>query len=137
MNLRIVTKGVYALLGTLYVLAGVGAMVLPLGWVSSSWAGPDAVAVYAAAAPDSYVNHLTQEFGTLAIAVGFVMLWQALQTEPSRSLHWLLTFYLLLDASIHWFGPQGVIGSLQRGVINSIPPLAFLCLGLLRRKGQT
>jgi hypothetical protein len=134
-NLRIVTKIVYALLGALYVLAGVGAMVLPLGWVSSSWAGPDAVPVYAAAAPHSYVNHLTQEFGTIAIAVGFVMLWQAAQKEPSRSLHWLLTLYLILDASIHWVGPQGVIGSLQRGVINSIPPLVFLIVGGLRTWG--
>ena len=126
-----VIRGVYALLGVLYVLAGIGAMVLPLGWVSTSWAGPEAVAPYAAAAPDSYLNHLTQEFGTLAIAVGFVFLWQARRLEPSRSLHWLLTLYLVLDASIHWVGPQGIIGSLQRGVINSIPPLLFLFLGLM------
>ena len=137
MNLRIVTKGVYALFGALYVLVGAGAMVLPLGWVSAEWLGPAVASIYAAAAPDSYLNHQTQEFGTLAIAVGFVMLWQARQAEPSRSLHWLLTLYLIRDASIHWVGPQGVIGSPQRGVINSIPPLAFLCLGLLRRKGQT
>ena len=131
MNLRVVIRGVYALLGVLYVLAGVGAMVLPLGWVSSSWAGPDAVLPYATAAPDSYLNHLTQEFGTLAIAVGFVFLWQARRSEPSRNLHWLLTVYLMLDSLIHWVGPQGPIGSLQRGVTNSIPPLLFLILGLL------
>jgi hypothetical protein len=29
-------------------------------------------------------------------------------------------------------GPQGVIGSLQRGVINSVPPLVFLIVGVLR-----
>ena len=69
-------------------------MVLPLGWVSPRWAGDEAVPVYAAAAPESYVNHLTQEFGTLAIAVGFVFLWQARRAEHSRSLHWLLTLYL-------------------------------------------
>ena len=131
MNLRAVIRAVYTLLGVLYVLAGIGAMVLPLGWVSTSWAGPDAVAPYATAAPESYINHLTQEFGTLAIVVGFVFLWQARRSEPSRSLHWLLTLYLMLDATIHWFGPQGVIGSLKRGVTNSVPPLVFLILGLL------
>ena len=136
MGLRVITKAIYALLGVLYVLAGAGAMVLPLGWVSAAWAGPDAVAPYAAAAPESYLNHLTQEFGTLAIAVGFVMLWQARQSQPSRSLHWLLTLYLMLDASIHWVGPQGLIGSLQRGVINSIPPLLFLILGLLWQRAD-
>ena len=137
MNLRLLTKTVYGLLGMLYVLAGAGAMVLPLGWVLPSWAGDDAVPVYAAASPDSYVNHLTQEFGTLAIAVGLVFLWQARRVEPSRSLHWLLTFYLMLDASIHWVGPQGVIGSLQRGLINSTPPLVFLILGLLWKSRRT
>jgi hypothetical protein len=137
-NLRIVTKGVYALLGTLYVLVGIGAMVLPLGWVSAEWLGPEVAASYAASVPDSYLNHQTQEFGTLAIAVGFVMLWQARQMEPSRSLHWLLTIYLMLDASIHWVGPQGVIGSLQRGVINSMPPLLFVILGVLHeRRGRS
>jgi len=136
-SLQWVTRVVYALLGGLYVLVGAGAMVLPLGWVSPGWAGPDAVAPYAAAAPESYLNHLTQEFGTLAIAVGFVMLWQARQAQPSRSLHWLLTLYLMLDASIHWVGPQGIIGSLQRGVINSTPPLLFLILGVLWSRGRT
>jgi hypothetical protein len=135
-SLRVITKAIYALLGVLYVLAGAGAMVLPLGWVSPRWAGDDAVPVYAAAAPESYLNHLTQEFGTLAIAVGFVMLWQGCQPQHSRSLHWLLTLYLMLDASIHWVGPQGAIGSLQRGLINSTPPLLFLILGLLWRRAD-
>jgi hypothetical protein len=133
-NLRSVTKAVYAALGVLYVVVGAGAMVLPLGWVSPGWAGADAGAQYAAAAPESYLNHQTQEFGTLAIAVGFVFLWQARRAEPSRSLHWLLTLYLVLDATIHWVGPQGLIGSLQRGLINSIPPLLFLILGVLWRR---
>ena len=131
MNLRVVIRGVYALLGALYVAVGIGAMVLPLGWVSYGWADPEAGALYEAAAPESYLNHLTQEFGTLAIAVGFVFLWQARRSEPSRNLHWLLTVYLMLDSLIHWVGPQGLIGSLQRGVTNSIPPLLFLILGLL------
>ena len=118
------TTAVYALLGALYVLAGAGAMVLPLGWISPRWAG------------DSYLNHQTQEFGTLAIAVGFVFPWQARRLEHSRSLHWLLTLYLVLDASIHWVGPQGLIGSLQRGLVNSTPPLVFLILGLLWQRAD-
>jgi hypothetical protein len=134
--IRTATTVLYALLGVLYVLVGAGAMVLPLGWVSAEWLGPEVASICGAAAPDSYLNHQTQEFGTLAIGVGFVMLWQARQREPSRSLHWLLTLYLMLDASIHWVGPQGVIGSLQRGLINSIPPLAFLIVGVLWRRAD-
>ena len=81
--------------------------------------------------PSLYLNHLTQEFGTLVIAVGLVFLWQARREGPSRSLHWLLTLYLVLDSAIHWVGPQGLVGSLQRGLINSIPAVLLLILGVL------
>lgn len=134
-NLRTITKAAYALIGVLYVVVGAGSIALPAGWISTEWAGDDG-ALYAVAAPDSFLNHLTQEFGTLAIAVGLVFLWQARRQEHSRSLHWLLTFYLALDAFIHWVGPQGLIGSLQRGLINSIPLLLLLMLGLLWRRAD-
>ena len=127
--LRTLTRTVYALLGVGYLLVGVGSIALPAGWISPRWVGDDVAGLYAAAAPESFLNHLTQEFGTLAIAVGLVFLWQARREEPSRSLHWLLTLYLVLDSAIHWVGPQGFIGSLQRGLVNSIPPLLLLILG--------
>ena len=130
MSLRVLTRAVYSLIGVFDVLVGVRSIALPAGWISPRWLGDDVAAVYLAATPDSYLNHLTQEFGTLAIAVGLVFLWQARRDEPSRSLHWLLTLYLVLDSAIHWMGPQGLIGSLERGVINSIPPLVLLILGL-------
>jgi hypothetical protein len=133
MTLRML-RAVYALLGMYYLFLGAGSIALPAGWMSTRWLGGEEGALYAAAAPESFLNHLTQEFGTLAIAVGFVFLWQARREEPSRSLHWLLTLYLVLDSAIHWVGPQGLIGSLQRGLVNSIPPLVLLILGLLRRR---
>jgi len=119
MTLRTLTRAVYALLGVLYLLVGVGSIALPAGWISPRWVGDDVAALYAAAPPESFLNHLTQEFGTLMIAVGLVFLWQARREEPSRSLHWLLTLYLVLDSSIHWVGPQGLIGSLQRGACST------------------
>ncbi len=131
MILRTLTRTVYALLGVGYLLVGVGSIALPAGWISPRWVGDDGARLYAAATPESFLNHLTQEFGTLVIAVGLVFLWQARREEPSRSLHWLLTLYLVLDSAIHWVGPQGFIGSLQRGLINSIPPLSLLILGFL------
>ena len=130
-TLRTLTRTVYTLLGVLYLLVGVGSIALPAGWISPAWVGDDVAGLYAAATPESFLNHLTQEVGTLLIAVGLVLLWQARREEPSRSLHWLLTLYLMLDSAIHWVGPQGFIGSLQRGLINSIPPLLLLILGFL------
>jgi hypothetical protein len=130
-TLRILTMAVYSLPGAAYLVLGVGSIALPAGWISPRWAGDDAADLYRAAAPDGYLNHLTQEFGTLTIAVGLVFLWQARRGEPSGGLHWLLTLYLVLDSSIHWIGPQGFIGSLQRGLINSIPAVALRILGFL------
>lgn len=92
MRLRTVTRAVYGLRGVLYLLVGVGSIALPAGWISSQWAGDDMAPLYTAAAPESYLNHLTQEFGTLAV---------------------------------------GFIGSLQRGLVNSIAPLLLVMLGLL------
>ena len=134
MNLRLVTRAVYALLGVLYVVVGAGSIALPAGRIPTQWAG-EAASLYAAEAPDSFLNHQTQEFGTVVIAVGLVFLWQARRAEHSRSLHWLLTLYLVLDSTIHWVGPQGLIGSWQRGLVNSIPPLVFLILGSAAARG--
>ena len=102
MTLRSLTKAVYALLGVLYLLVGVGSIALPAGWISPRWLGDDVAALYLAATPESFLNHLTQEFGTLVIAVGLVFLWQARREEHSPSLHWLLTLHLVLDSLIHW-----------------------------------
>ena len=138
-TLATVVRAVYGLLGVLYLLLGVGSIALPAGWISPGWLGDEAAELYAQAAPESYLNHLTQEFGTLAIAVGFMFLWQARRAEPSHSLHWLITLYFALDSLIHWVGPQGPIGSLQRGVTNSVPPLLLLILGLVwlrQRRGR-
>ena len=71
MTLRTLTRRVHALLGVLYLLVGVGSVALPAGWISPRWVGDDVAGLYAAATPESFLNHLTQEFGTLAIAGRF------------------------------------------------------------------
>ena len=78
------------------------------------------------------VEHLLQEFGTVVLALGLVFLWCARRQEQSRRFHWAMTFYFLLDALIRWVGPDGVIGSWQRGIVNSIPLTILLLLGLLQ-----
>jgi hypothetical protein len=124
-------RAVYALLGILDLFIGFGAMLLPAKWLPSMGAVKNLTALYAAEAPDSYLNHLTQEFGTLAVAVGMAFVWQASRPQPNHTFHWMMTFYLSLDSLIHWFGPQGLIGDWQRGITNSIPPLVMVLLGLL------
>jgi hypothetical protein len=127
MMLTKVLRIVYGLFGVLYVLIGVGSILLPLGWLPQRFGGD----VLAREAPSVFLEHLLQEFGTVVLALGLVFLWHARRKELSLGFHWLATSYFLLDAMVHWIGPEGLIGSWSRGIINSIPFALMLLLGLL------
>src|SRR5262245_60312421 len=132
MTLIKITRIVYGLLGVLYVVIGVGAMLMPTAWFP-----PDRAAkLLIGTAMNPFIAHVLQEFGTVLIALGFVFLWCAIRREYSARLHWALTFYFLLDALIHWVGPEGLIGSWSRGIINSTPFVVMLVLGLLHRRAD-
>jgi hypothetical protein len=127
MTLNKITRIVYGLLGMLYVLLGVESMLLPTGWLPQGLADD----ILAGENPSSFVGHLLQEFGTVVLALGCVFLWYANRKEQSRSFHWAITVYFSLDALIHWVGPEGLIGSWPRGIVNSIPFAVMLLLGVL------
>jgi hypothetical protein len=131
MKLQLLDRVNYGVLGVLYLLVGSGSLLLPAGWLP-----PGLVDRFLAGERLSdFMQHQLQEFGTVVIAVGLVFLWHAGRMQPIRSLHWAMTFYLALDALIHWVGPQGPIGDWQRGIINSIPLAVMLLLGVaLQRK---
>lgn len=127
MTIEKVTRVVYGLLGVFYVVVGIGSMLLPAGWLPAGvMAG-----VAGEAQRSAFTAHLLQEFGTVVLGLGFVFLWYAGREVHSRAFHWAMTFYLALDALIHWVGPEGSIGSWQRGIANSIPFAVMLTLGLL------
>lgn len=121
---------VYGLLGILIVAIGAAAMIVPLGWL------PDGVTadVMAGLTPSPYLDHILQEFGTLAIAVGLVFLWLSARAEFVHGLHWLLTLYLALDALIHWVGPGGFTDSWSSGTLNTIPVALMLLIGVLEAR---
>jgi hypothetical protein len=129
---RWITRLVYGLLGILYVLIGVGSMLLPTGWLPQRLADD----FLAGEIPSAFVSHLLQEFGTVVLALGLVFLWYATRKEQSRSFHWAMTLYFSLDALIHWVGPEGLIGSWRRGITNSIPAAVMLLLGLLQLRAS-
>jgi hypothetical protein len=129
MTLNRFTRIVYAVLGVLYVILGTGSVLLPLGWLPEGLADD----ILAGEMPSPFVEHLLQEFGTVVLALGLAFLWYAKRTQQSGSFHWAITFYFSLDALIHWVGPDGLIGSWPRGLINSVPFAVMLLLGLLHQ----
>ena len=125
-----VLRIVYGLLGVLYLFIGVGSFVLPLGWLPEGIGG----ALLTEESPSVFLGHLLQEFGTVVLALGLLFVWHARRKELSVGFHWLVTLYLSLDALVHWVGPEGLIGSWPRGIINSVPFTLMLVLGLLWRR---
>ena len=128
MTLDKMTRVVYGLLGIVFVLLGAVAMLVPTGWLPQALAA----ALVAGEIPDPF-GHILQEYGAVFLALGFVFLWYAKRNEQSRSFHWAMTLYFLLNASIHWVGPEGIVGSWSSGIVNSTPFLVMLFLGLRQR----
>ena len=129
MTLLRVIRTVYSVLGLVYVLIGFGAIAGAAGWLPQAFID----GFLAGEAITPLMGHIFQEFGTLFVALGGVFLWHASRRNLSLGLHWLVTFYFLLNATIHWVGPDGVTDSWQSGAFNTIPFALMLMLGVLQR----
>ena len=130
MTIAKLTRVIYGILGAWYVVGGVGSMLMPTGWLP-----PSVMDQFLNQEPLSeFVAHLLQEFGTLLLAVGVTFIYLAFHKPWSAAFHWALTAYFASDSLIHWIGPDGPIGSLSRGLINTVPPVVMLVLGLLRQR---
>jgi hypothetical protein len=131
-KLSTITRVVYGLLGVIYLVIGIGALLAPAGGLPDKWAGDFLISEMRS----DFVAHLLQEFGTVVLVVGCTFLLLARRKEVSIGIHWALTLYFLADAVIHWISPDGSMNSWSRGIINSIPFAIMLLLGVvhLRRR---
>ncbi|HKF43248.1 MAG TPA: hypothetical protein VKG01_09120 [Thermoanaerobaculia bacterium] len=130
MALNNLARIAYFLFGVLYVVIGIGSILLPTAWLPNGLAAgilPEPIS-------NPFLGHLLQEFGTVVLALGFVFLWQASRKETSRTFYWAMTLYFFLDALIHWVGPTGFIGSWSRGIVNSIPLAIMVLVGFLESR---
>src|SRR4030095_2058598 len=113
----IITRVVYALMAAFYLTLGLvvlllGTSVLPL-WLK------ERIFDIGHNIPDTM--HLIQETGTLWILVGMFFAWFTRHYEKSYLFHWAVTFYLALDAWVHWFTAYGHFEHNSRALINAIP----------------
>ena len=125
----IVTRVTYVLAGSFYLLLGVVVLLLGTGllpaWVHDR--------IFEFGQNNPFTMHLIQETGTLWVLVGLLLFWFARNYDQSVKFHWAMTFYFSLDAFVHWFSAYGKFENEPRAIINAIPFLLFLVLGLLRR----
>lgn len=125
----IITRSVYVLSGVFYLLTSVVVLLLGTGllpaWVHDR--------IFEFGQNNPLTMHLIQETATLWVLVGLLLVWFARHYDQSIKFHWAMTFYLSLNAFVHWFSAYGKFENEPRVIVNAIPFILFLVLGLLRR----
>ena len=134
MNVKIIVQWFYRIFGAIFLLTG--AVVLSFKLL------PPSTQNFVAGFGDNDLTalHIVQEFGSVLVFVGLIAFWFARRYEQSRFFHWAMTAFLGLFALAHWFDVRG-LRSIAGPIINSIPLILFLIVGVLRqsaeRKGET
>jgi hypothetical protein len=133
-NMRngMLAKSLYVLFGVLYLVAGTTVLLfrtelLPPGVKST---------LLEAAGGDLNVVHIAQEFGSLLVFTGLITLWFARHVQQCLFFHWAMTTFWALFALIHWFDVRGPVRFDAGVLINAIPFLLFLSVGLVHKKSQ-
>jgi hypothetical protein len=130
---RMLATFVYGLMAAAFLAAGAITLLVNTGLL------PDVVRdviVVQFSQNNSGFLHIIQELGTLLVLVGLVLVWCVLHYDQSRFIHWALTAYWALMALIHWFNVAGPWESVVGPLINTIPVLLFLIIGVLRESTE-
>ena len=102
------TKVLYALLGTLALVAGAVAIVMP-----------------GVALPPNGVNgltsHLTRELSSAFVFIGLMFFWCLMHYQQRRPVHLALLVFILLFAGVHWNDYLQGRSEFMSPLINTIP----------------
>lgn len=134
MATKILAQSLYALLGAVFLVAGVAVLLLGTGLL------PAAVKdmIIDAGRDNERTLHIMQEFASLLVFVALVAFWFIRHYDQSRPFHWAMTLFWGLIALVHWFDIRGSFHYGAGQLINTIPFALFLVVGLLRlSEGRT
>ena len=133
MKIKPLAKLLYGVFGILFLLAGASVMLLGTGLL------PDAIKtpIINVAHGDLNTLHITQEFASLLVFAGLITFWFIRHYEQSRPFHWALTTFWALFALAHWFDARGAFHSATGPIINTIPFILFVVVGLLRSNARS
>lgn len=129
MKIEPIAKLVYGFFGALFLIVGATVMLLHTGLL------PETVKNIVLGFAQDSLNavHLIQELGSILVFTGLITFWFIRHYEHSKAYHWAMTTFWALWALAHWFdgreGPRSVSGPL----INTVPFVLFLLIGLIRR----
>src|SRR5262245_38778105 len=94
---RALAKAVYALFGTVYLVAGASVLSLGSGLLPASVR--DVIVDVGQDQPNSL--HILQEFASLLVFAGLMTFWFIWRYDDSRAFHWAMTTFLALFALVH------------------------------------
>ena len=129
MNIHSIAKFLYGLAGVVFLVIGLGVVsfksgLLPQGAIDAILHNTD---------NNMYGLHLLQEFGALMVFTGLMSFWFIRNYQHSLSFHWAMTVFFALLAVVHWVDVRGMRPSLAGPIINTIPLMLFVVVGILRR----
>ena len=113
--------GVYGLLGTVAILYGATALLIP--------------AVLVPEAAQSFpVRHILREQGAAAIFIGLMSFWCILNYERRKAVHYFLIVFATLIAAIHWFDYFAGYLPWMSPLYNSVPLIVLASMAVLSRQ---
>jgi hypothetical protein len=127
MSRAILAKALYILFGALYLTAGAAALLFRTGLLPA-FAKDILLDV---AQGNLNAVHISQELGSLLVFAGLITFWFARHYQQSLFFHWAMTTFWALFALIHWFDVRGPIRFDTGVLINAIPFILFLLVGLV------
>ena len=132
MNTKAIAKSFYALFGTLLLVAGGGVLLLRTGLL------PEAIrnVILNVGHGDLNAVHILQEFSALLVFAGLMTFWAIRHYEQSKPFHWAMTTFWGLLALIHWADARGPYESAAGPLINTIPFILFVLVGLFRHNAE-
>jgi hypothetical protein len=129
---RTLAQSLYGMLGAVFLVAGIAVLLLGTGLL------PPAVRdmIVDVGRDNGNTLHIMQEFASLLVFVALVTFWFIFHYDQSRPFHWAMTLFWGLFALVHWFDIRGSFHFGLGQLINSIPFVLFLVVGLLRQRAD-
>ena len=130
MNIRVVANSLYRLVGIVSLMFGTGVLLLTTHLL------PAAIGEFIIkfGHDDPTTLHILQELGSVLIFVGLISFWFARHYEQSLPYHWAMTTFFMFIALAHWFDFRGSFHPGAGQLVNTIPFIVFVLVGMLRKR---
>src|SRR3954470_1447232 len=129
MSIHTIAKFLYGLLGVIFLVIGLGVVSFKSGLLPDRAMG----AILHNTDNNMYGLHLLQEFGALMVFAALILFWFIRNYQHSLSLHWAMTVFFALLAVVHWVDVRGMRPSMAGPILNTVPLVLFVIVGVLRK----